>query len=313
MPNAAQMAVAGGAMGAAAGGPAGAAIGAGAGAAFSLLGGSGPSAPNVPNIFEKERYWDPESNTWKTFDRGSYYHIGGDPRWSKDRENEAMAQANSNLVRGGAAEQRAAEARAAQGHGMAGLYGMQQDYEAYLKGQRKSLAEEQLAYGLTQANQNAAAMAGSARGYGGGMAALRGAQMSQQQQTSDALGQGAMLRAREEESARQNLANLYQQDFANRFEQQKLSDAEKAQYDAMVQYWRNQGLDVAKAQMMAYDLMNQRVLENVGVQTSAATGALQSQAQMYGADMSFLGTGLGAAGRIYAAKNGAKPAGGDGG
>ena len=138
--------------------------------------------------------------------------------------------------------------------------------------------------------------------------------MSQQQQTSDAIGQGSMLRAKEEDLARQQLANLYQQDFANRFQQQQLSDAEKAQYDAMVQYWRNQGLDVAKSQMMAYDLMNQRVLENVGVQTSAATGALQSQAQMYGADMSFLGTGLGAAGRIYAAnKTGAKPAGEGGG
>ena len=276
---------------------AGAGMGVGLGAANALFRPKPPAPPT--DIFHPEEYIDPETGEKKVFDRGKFYQLGGTERWAKDRRDEAFANAGGNALGADLARQRGEAAYRDQEYGMGGIRSMVDEQKAFLRGERKSLAEEQMAYGLTQANQNAAAMAGSARGYGGGMAALRGAQMAQQQQTSDALGMGAMLRAKEEESARQQLANLYQQDFANRFQRQQISDAEKSQYDSMVQYWRNQGLDVAKAEMLAYDLMNQRVLENLGLQTTAASEAFKGETAQYGANMQFMGSAAATAGRLY--------------
>lgn len=271
------------------------ALGAGAAAgiaygAFNKAFGDKPQAPN--NIFEK----DPETG----FDRSGLYHYKGDitDNAQKLEEGRLSSAARTAEYYGQQAEARSAQHAAQQEQAMQRQRFLQGEYEDFLAGKRQSAAALQSQAMLNDAGRQAMAVAGSARGYGGGTAALRGAQLAQQGMAQEATTQGGILRAQEEAQARKQLGDLYQADFQNRFAQQQLTDQEWQAYNEMTKYWEERGVDHEKARLMAMDLMTQRVLENMGLQTSSANAALAANQREKAAALQFIGT-MGVAGLNY--------------
>lgn len=185
-------AVLGGTAGAVLGGPLGAGVGMSLG---STLGGAvegafdDPSAPPAP-------YVDP-----------AYYDTSGLDSISVDAKARAAAAANRQgyAADWGMADQDRALALDARARQM----GVADDLEAFLRGERTSLAEQQLRRGQIRAANEADNLAAGARG-GAGAQIIAQQQAGQQQLTGllETNQRSAELRAQEEANARGQLAGL---------------------------------------------------------------------------------------------------------
>lgn len=257
----------------------GAGLGAGAGAVFGgpVGAGVGMSLGGALGGFVEGAFDDPSAPAAPYVDP-AYYDTSGLDSISAD----AKARADAAAKREGFAADwsmpdqdraLALDARARQ-------MGVADDLEAYLRGDRVSLAEQQRREGQIRAANEATNLAASARGGAG--AQILAQQGAQQQQTAAMLQgnrEAAMLRAQEEAAARGQLAGLLGQARGQDLSMRGQSQGQ-AQFDVEAQY-RNR--DSNDAQQRFYDSLRLQ-----GQQSAAQVKQAQGAASL-GSQQTVLG------------------------
>lgn len=257
----------------------GAGLGAGAGAIFGgpVGAGVGMSLGGALGGFVEGAFDDPSAPAAPYVDP-AYYDTSGLDSISADAKARADAAAKRE---GFAADWSMSDQdRALALDARARQMGLADDLEAYLRGDRVSLAEQQRREGQIRAANEATNLAASARGGAG--AQILAQQGAQQQQTA-AMLQGnreeAMLRAQEEAAARGQLAGLLGQARGQDLSMRGQSQGQ-AQFDVEAQY-RNR--DSNDAQQRFYDSLRLQ-----GQQSAAQVKQAQGAASL-GSQQTVLG------------------------
>lgn len=254
----------------------GAGLGAGAGAFFGgpVGAGVGMSLGGALGGFVEGAFDDPSAPAAPYVDP-AYYDTSGLDSISADAKARADAAARREgfAADWGMSDQDRALALDARNRQM----GLADDLEAYLRGDRVSLAEQQRREGQIRAANEATNLAASARGGAG--AQILAQQGAQQQQTAAMLQgnrEAAQLRAQEEAAARGQLAGLLGQTRGQDLSMRGQSQGQ-AQFDVEAQY-RNR--DANDAQQRFYDSLRlqgqQSAAQVKQAQGSASLGSQQA-------------------------------------
>lgn len=254
----------------------GSGLGAGAGAFFGgpVGAGVGTSLGGAVGGFVEGAFDDPSAPAAPYVDP-AYYDTSGLDSISADAKARADAAARREgfAADWGMSDQDRALALDARNRQM----GLADDLEAYLRGDRVSLAEQQRREGQIRAANEGTNLAASARGGAG--AQILAQQGAQQQQTAAMLQgnrEAAQLRAQEEAAARGQLAGLLGQTRGQDLSMRGQSQGQ-AQFDVEAQY-RNR--DANDAQQRFYDslrLQGQQSAAQVKLaQGSASLGSQQA-------------------------------------
>lgn len=257
----------------------GAGLGAGAGAVFGgpVGAGVGMSLGGALGGFVEGAFDDPSAPAAPYVDP-AYYDTSGLDSISADAKARADAAAKRE---GFAADWSMSDQdRALALDARARQMGVADDLEAYLRGDRVSLAEQQRREGQIRAANEGTNLAASARGGAG--AQILAQQGAQQQQTAAMLQgnrEAAMLRAQEEAAARGQLAGLLGQARGQDLSMRGQSQGQ-AQFDVEAQY-RNR--DSNDAQQRFYDSLRLQ-----GQQSAAQVKQAQGAASL-GSQQTVLG------------------------